>query len=312
MGKRTRFSFTASISKTIKRSVNKDLVSRFIQDRRELAAFIKLLQHIAELIDIKADLFLRFDLRNFFNGELVKGVKIQRSLFGEELKKVGADHMDMTSRSTGLKIPIGPFPGKPISVPRKSFFSMLYSCSADLEGVHRDRLLIGIGDVFPLIIRTKAGIGMAGIDNDHIHIIKLVLLDQRIHKKGLARTAGTQHKFVAVIDPVRAHRQVRRVDADRYALPVGKADQEIRGLIHRHRFLKEKTKRRIAGGQEPVIILQFDRIAGQRRAEQFQLVVGIFGRNNTQTKQRAFDEIRCFLDMLLSRSDHDIKVAVYQ
>ena len=211
-----------------------------------------------------------------------------------------------------VKNAIGPFPKQADKRSQKIFLFNIVFVLRDLEGVHRDRLLICIGDIFPLIIGTKAGIGMAGIDDHHIHIKELVLLDQCIHKKGLARTAGAQNEFVAVIDPVRAHGQVSRVYADRYALPVGKAHQEIRGLVHRHRFLKEKTKRSIAGGQEPIIILQFDRVAGQRRAEQFQLVVSVFGRNNTQTKQRAFDEIRCFLDMLLPCSDHDVKVAVHQ
>ncbi len=95
---------------------------------------------------------------------------------------------------------------------------------------------------------------MAGVDNDQVHIIAHVLLQQRIHKKALASPAGSQHEFVTVADPASLHRQVRRIDGNGDSLPVRKLNQKVRGLASGQRLLKKQTECRGTGGQKPIVV----------------------------------------------------------
>ena len=51
----------------------------------------------------------------------------------------------------------------------------------DLEGVHGDGLLLGIGDVRAAVVAADALVGVARVHHDHIRLLLQQLADDRIH-----------------------------------------------------------------------------------------------------------------------------------
>ena len=51
----------------------------------------------------------------------------------------------------------------------------------DLEGVHGDGLLLGIGDVRAAVVATDALVGVARVHHDHIRLLFQQLADDRVH-----------------------------------------------------------------------------------------------------------------------------------
>ena len=56
----------------------------------------------------------------------------------------------------------------------------------DIEGVHGDGLLLGIGDVRATVVAADALIGVARVHHDHIRLLLQQLADDRVHMKRLA------------------------------------------------------------------------------------------------------------------------------
>ena len=53
----------------------------------------------------------------------------------------------------------------------------------DLEGVHGDGLLLGIGDVRAVVIAADALVGVARVHHDHIRLLFQQLADDRVHMR---------------------------------------------------------------------------------------------------------------------------------
>ena len=53
----------------------------------------------------------------------------------------------------------------------------------DLEGVHGDRFLLGIGDVRAAVVATDALVGVARVHHDHIRLLFQQLADDRVHMR---------------------------------------------------------------------------------------------------------------------------------
>src|SRR5690606_39440618 len=161
---------------------------------------------------------------------------------------------------------------------------------------------------------------MADVDNDHIHfplgswtlVVHTILLSQSIHKEGFSRSRRSQDKLVPVADPVGLHGQIGKININRYAPSVCKAQLKAAFLIAASSLLKEKTCCSIRAGQKPVVFFQVGSVARKQRPKKLQLVVGIFGGDDALLEKGRFDIISRTLNLILICGYGNIEMGIDQ
>src|SRR5690606_22004902 len=161
---------------------------------------------------------------------------------------------------------------------------------------------------------------MAYVHNDHIHfplgiwtvVVHTILLRQSIHKEGFSRSRRSEDKLVPVADPVGLHGQIGKVNFNRYAPSIRKAQLKAAFLIAASPRLKEKASRCIRAGQKPVVFLKVSSIARKQRPEKLQLVVGIFRGDDALFEKGRFDIISRPLYLVLIRGYGNVEMGIDQ
>ena len=184
----------------------------------------------------------------------------------------------------------------------------------DAEGIHGDRMLLGIADILATDILAQSLIRVTGIDHNDIGILLPKLAHHTVHMKGFAAAAWTQAKEVTVVGEFLLAFLATDVDGDGYALAVGVIDLQWRLFALWELFLIHQATGGIAQGEEAVVVLvQGIAVAGEGADEQLQLVIGTLADLYADAPEGVLQMVGAFLQVGIGLDGNDeVEMAIDQ
>ena len=184
----------------------------------------------------------------------------------------------------------------------------------DAEGIHGDRMLLGIADILATDILAQSLIRVTGIDHNDIGILLPKLAHHTVHMKGFAAARRAQAKEVTVVGEFLLAFLATDVDGDGYALAVGVIDLQWRLFALWELFLIHQATGGIAQGEEAVVVLvQGIAVAGEGADEQLQLVIGTLADLYADAPEGVLQMVGAFLQVGIGLDGNDeVEMAIDQ
>ena len=140
-------------------------------------------------------------LRQSLRTELIEGVEteVAHSLGGKVGIVILIDDLLYQSVFGLAHRALTSFPYQHHQVLQKSQLLDVPFLSLDFERVHRDRMLLGIGNVFATKVFTQSLIRVSGIYQHDVGVLLMGLAHHRVYIKTLAASRRTEDKEVAIV-----------------------------------------------------------------------------------------------------------------
>ena len=156
----------------------------------------------------------------------------------------------------------------------------------DIERVHGDGLLFGVGDVLAAKVLTESFVGVSRIDHDDIGAGLMELAYHTVHMKRLTATRWAQTKEVTVVSELVGSFLAGDVNGYWYTLTVGIVDLQRGVLALLETFLVHQTGCRITQSEEAVVLVTHCiAVAGERVGKELQLVESLLGDMDADTAE---------------------------
>ena len=146
------------------------------------------------------------------------------------------------------------FPYQHHQVPQESQLLDIPFLSLDFERVHRDRMLLGIGNVFAPKVFTQSLIRVSGIYQHDVGVLLMGLAHHRVYIKTLAASRRTEYEEVAVVGQLILSLFSRYVNGYWHSLAVGVIDLKWSVLAMHNLFLVHQAGSGIAQGHKSVVV----------------------------------------------------------
>ena len=145
---------------------------------------------------------------------------------------------------------------------------LLVFLACDLEGIHGDRMLLGVGDIDASLDLTKYLIAVANIDNDNIGVLLEELAHNGIHEEALTASTWAKNKIVTIVCHLLGTFLACKVNGHGNALAVCVPELQRGMLSMLLALLIHQAEGSITERQETVIVgIQSAAVAGERRNE---------------------------------------------
>ena len=163
----------------------------------------------------------------------------------------------------------------------------------DLEGIHGDRMLLGIGDIDSSCHLTEYLITVTDINNDHIRQLLKELAHDSVHEEALAATTGAKDEVVAVIGHLLSTFLACEIHTDGNALTVCVPELQGSLLTLLLTLLIHHAEGCITECQETVIVgIELTTVAWEAGNKEFKLVVGTFGNLDVHLTEEVLQIVR--------------------
>ena len=163
----------------------------------------------------------------------------------------------------------------------------------DLEGIHGDRMFLGIGDIDASCNLTEHLITVTDINNDYIRQLLEELAHDSIHEEALTASTGAKDKVVTVVGHLLGTFLTREVQTDGNTLTVCVPELQGSHLTFLLTLLIHHAEGCIAERQETVIVrTELATVTGETGNEQFKLVVGTLGNLDVHLTEEVLQIVR--------------------